>query len=123
MVYEGATVEECSLNCVTADGFNCRSFDFCPSSKKCLLNSGYSNSPLSKNTTTELCYNYKRNIIKPIRIEFCQFDFLLIILGDYFFVTDANKNKLKQDENDHSESKQISFYFSVIFLNKSLNLV
>jgi len=61
LVYEGATPEQCSLICVTADGFNCQSFDFCPKSKKCLLNSGYSNVITSKNTTTELCSNYKRN--------------------------------------------------------------
>ena len=32
-------LEECSRSCVTADGFSCKSFDYCQGSKTCLLHS------------------------------------------------------------------------------------
>ena len=32
-----SSLEECSRDCVSADGFQCKSFDFCPRSSTCLL--------------------------------------------------------------------------------------
>ena len=43
IVLKELSLDECSKECVTADGFKCESFDYCNTdsgSKACLLNSG-----------------------------------------------------------------------------------
>ena len=40
IVLKGATLDTCSKECVTADGFACKSFEYCIETKTCLLNSG-----------------------------------------------------------------------------------
>lgn len=44
--------------CVSADGFNCKTIDYCPETKKCLLHSENAKQP-STSSQTDLCYNYK----------------------------------------------------------------
>ena len=58
VVYDGTkSLEECTFLCVSADGINCKSIDFCPETKKCLLHSGTAK-PSSGNVPKDLCYNY-----------------------------------------------------------------
>lgn len=63
LVFEGASVEQCSFFCVTSDGFNCKSFDYCPETKKCLLNKGSKPSSQSPSQSKDFCYNYRSNMI------------------------------------------------------------
>jgi hypothetical protein len=61
VVYKESNLELCSLTCVTADGFVCNSFYYCPESKSCLLNSGYAQQVSNTDAPKDLCglYNSK----------------------------------------------------------------
>ena len=65
IVYKGTTLEECSRVCVVADGFECKSFDYCAETKTCMLNSGFKPISSYENGTQGIemdsCNNYKRN--------------------------------------------------------------
>ncbi len=87
MVLKDASLNLCSLACVNADGFNCNSFEFCPLTKTCLLNSG--NQQVTKNPNasvpTDNCSHYKSKLLlistnlsfKDLEYIFCnQFLFL-----------------------------------------------
>ena len=68
LILEESSIEKCSKTCVTSDGFNCLSFDYCPESKTCLLNKGLKNSAVDTSSSKkETCRNYKRkNIVLVI---------------------------------------------------------
>jgi hypothetical protein len=63
IVLKDANLNLCSLACVNADGFNCNSFDYCPLTMTCLLNSG--NQQVTKNpngtVSSDSCAHYKSN--------------------------------------------------------------
>lgn len=60
IVYGDMTLETCTLMCVSADGFSCKTIDFCPESKKCLLHSSNAKPPSqSSSAPKDLCYSYK----------------------------------------------------------------
>ena len=59
LVYDSATPELCAILCTTADNFNCKSFNFCPESKKCLLNSELLQKPPSQDVQRDTCSNYR----------------------------------------------------------------
>lgn len=63
LVFSGADVEQCSFLCVTSDGFNCKSFDYCPQSKKCLLNKGLKPNSTTPTQNQDFCFNYRSNLI------------------------------------------------------------
>ena len=61
----GSSLDDCSKECVTADGFKCKSFDFCQADNGgtvCLLNSG-DKPTVSPTVQYEFgfCAHYKRN--------------------------------------------------------------
>ena len=69
IVLQEADLNLCSLTFVNADGFQCNSFDFCPITKTCLLNSGnmaISNNIPNANVTTDSCSHYKSKILEII---------------------------------------------------------
>jgi hypothetical protein len=56
-----SNLQDCSKECVTADGFACASFDYCPLSKICLLNSGMEPKSAKEGLIVkESCLTYKR---------------------------------------------------------------
>lgn len=59
IVYDDTSLELCTLMCVSADGFNCKTIDYCPETKKCLLHSENVKQPSTTSSQTDLCYNYK----------------------------------------------------------------
>lgn len=61
IVLNNANLDLCSLSCVDADGFDCKSFDYCPATKTCLLNSQLKQVTKTKNGTvpTDSCAHYK----------------------------------------------------------------
>ncbi len=61
LIYSETTIEQCSKQCVTADGFKCKSFDFCQNSKKCLINKELKKESKFQNGSiaTDSCDNYK----------------------------------------------------------------
>jgi hypothetical protein len=70
IILQGSSLELCSLACVGADGFNCNSFDYCPKSETCLLNSNQngpqqssSRSAFLPKADTDECAHYKRSIL------------------------------------------------------------
>ena len=72
LIYDGASIEQCSLLCTTADGFYCQGFYYCSSSKKCaLINKDdisslkkfETNQTINKAIINENCANYKSNIL------------------------------------------------------------
>lgn len=91
LVYENSNAESCSSLCVTADGFNCQSFNFCPGSKKCLLYNTKLGINPGQVEQTDLCYHYIR---------------------EYFYVTSSNVNN--NQSNDDS-STAILTVLSIIF--------
>ena len=77
VVLTGGSLEECSKQCVTADGFKCKSFDYLVDNindvnddSVCLLNSGDKRSGQSGNNILKFgyCAHYKR---KEKRNFFC----------------------------------------------------
>ncbi len=40
IVLKESSLETCSKECVTANGFSCKSFEYCQETKTCMLNSG-----------------------------------------------------------------------------------
>lgn len=89
MVLNDASLNLCSLACVNADGFNCNSFEFCPLTKTCLLNSGNQQVTKNPNATvpTDNCSHYKSKLflispnlsLKDLDNIFC---FLFLILKE-----------------------------------------
>ncbi|CAF0875761.1 unnamed protein product [Brachionus calyciflorus] len=59
-VLNDANLEACSAFCVNADGINCKSFDYCKSSRTCIINSGNINVIPNPNVLTEKCGHYRR---------------------------------------------------------------
>ena len=61
IVYENSNPEQCSLLCVTSDAFSCKSFDFCPESKTCLLNSALAKKLAfnAADAKRDICNNFK----------------------------------------------------------------
>lgn len=59
LILEKSSIEKCSKTCVTSDGFNCQSFDYCPESQTCLLNKGFFKSSGGITNSSESCRNYK----------------------------------------------------------------
>lgn len=54
------SIEFCSFACVNSDGINCNSFEYCPESKTCLLNSGQK--PIGSNIQNiekDICAHYR----------------------------------------------------------------
>ncbi|CAF0773656.1 unnamed protein product [Brachionus calyciflorus] len=80
LVYDGADLKQCSISCVISDGFNCKSFDYCPATKKCLLNKGLKANSTISTQNKDLCYNYRR---------------------EYFYVTSQNANKKVKNLNNN----------------------
>ena len=113
VVLKESNLNLCSLTCANTNGFNCKSFDFCPLSKTCLLNSG--SQQISQNTNanvaTDSCSNYKSkkkkrsdSIVNSSSNSNRLFHFVFIFKGEYFPVTNQNiNNGVKLDDN--SESK------------------
>lgn len=61
VVFNDADLERCSAYCVTAEGFRCKSFDYCESSKTCILNSGSANQIINQNVPIDNCGHYRSN--------------------------------------------------------------
>ena len=56
VVYDGITLDSCTLMCVTADGFSCKTIDYGPETKKCLLHSSNAQTPSqSSSAQKDLC--------------------------------------------------------------------
>lgn len=99
LVYKGTTLEECSRTCVVADGFDCKSFDYCAESKTCMLNSGYKPVSSFQNATQgiemDYCNNYKR---------------------EYYFVTSSKVNANAYDDKSTGVLTGVSIAFSLLAL-------
>lgn len=59
VVLSDANLERCSAYCVTSEGIRCKSFEYCESSKTCILNSGSSNLILNLNVPSDKCGHYR----------------------------------------------------------------
>jgi len=69
LVVSNVKAEECAKSCVAADGFECDSFNYCPSSMQCLLNKGTGAArPGQSSNNTDSCLNYKSMSKKKFRI-------------------------------------------------------
>ena len=62
-VLKEISIEGCSMECVTGDGLLCKSFDYCPESKTCLLNSKSTQDSSSTTAKYENC-GYYRSLFK-----------------------------------------------------------
>jgi len=60
LVFTDSSIEKCSQFCVSADGFECKSFNYCQGSRSCLLNKGLiQNTTRQTGVAKEVCRNYK----------------------------------------------------------------
>ena len=65
VVLKESSLDICSRECVNTDGFNCKSFDFCPESNTCLLNSGQQQLAANiPDAPIESCAHYRSILIK-----------------------------------------------------------
>lgn len=77
-----SNIDSCSSQCVIRAGFSCKSFDFCPETRTCLLNSGPKQ--VKENTAQfkqDSCGHYRR---------------------DYFYLTSLNSNLNGDEDNSTS---------------------
>jgi len=108
IVLTGSSLEECSKECVTADGFKCKSFDYCNNNPvpTCLLNSG--DKKINQQTGTHLkfdsCAHYKSKILVISSIILQKLIKMFFDLGEYFFDTNLIVNT-ENGSSDFSESK------------------
>lgn len=56
------SIDSCSFECVNSDGFSCKTFDYCPESKTCILNSGQKPLESNQDTKKEICAHYRSMI-------------------------------------------------------------
>ncbi len=56
------SLDLCGAACVSSQGFNCKSFDFCPESQTCLLNSGQVQKLTLNEIRTDICGHYRSKI-------------------------------------------------------------
>lgn len=96
IVYKDLSAEDCARVCVTADAFNCVSFDYCGDSRLCLLN-GVKERPImsqqqQQQTPKQLCRNYRR---------------------EYYFITSlkSNLSKVKEDSSESKLNTNYCIYF------------
>lgn len=90
-----SSLEECSRDCVSADGFQCKSFDFCERSRTCLLHSNNrSQVPVTPgDRNSDYCDNYIR---------------------DFYFLTNTVVNlSVKKDDNSESVLTGLAITFSI----------
>ncbi|RNA21589.1 antigen B membrane, partial [Brachionus plicatilis] len=84
-------IDFCSFECINSDGFNCKSFDYCPESKTCILNSGQIPTGSSiQNVTKDSCSHYRR---------------------EYFFATSS---KSKSSDSSKSTLTALSIIFGLL---------
>lgn len=51
--------EDCAKACVNVDGFECKSFNYCAKTQKCLINKGMGMSKPESGSNTDSCMNYR----------------------------------------------------------------
>lgn len=86
IILSDSSLDSCSSECVVRSGFTCRSFDYCPETKTCLLNSG-------PKQIKENAAQFKRDDCGHYR-------------RDYFYSTSLNANL---NSKDTSEGNFIKF--------------
>jgi len=62
IVLKDLSLDRCSSACIDASGFNCKSFDYCPESRTCLLNSGQvaiNTKPPTSEQERDVCGHYR----------------------------------------------------------------